>query len=594
MRRRGFDAEAAVRSQSTRATALGRALALALGCALGLAAGCGTGPPPPDSVWIAARIYSLAGPPPARVEDEPVAAALAVRGGRIVALGSERDIRRLAGGATRVHVFPSATILPGLVDCHVHLASLGRSLREVDLIGTRSWDEVVARVRERSAGTPHGDWITGGGWDQNDWPVPAFPDHAALSSAVPDHPVLLRRVDGHAAIANAAALALAGVEASTPDPHGGRIERRPDGAPTGVLVDAAVALVSRHLPPPAAGERRDRLRLALAHCVAAGLTGVHDAGAGGKDVEDARALLAAGELPLRLYSMWDGTPDPDGTTAAAALHAAGPQGFDPTGRLALRTVKLMVDGALGSRGAALLAPYADAPDQVGLPQYTTEQFYELARPLHAAGFQLATHCIGDAANRLVLDVYERLLRELPRPDARHRIEHAQVIDAADLPRFAALGVLASMQPTHCTSDMPWAPVRLGPERLRGAYAWRSLRATGALLPLGSDAPVETVNPLAGIYAAVTRQDARGHPASGWVPEERLTASEAVRGFTAWAAYASFTEQDLGTLEPGKLADLVVLDRDVLRVAPPEILAVQVLATVVGGEIVHPKPTAAGP
>jgi predicted amidohydrolase YtcJ len=428
---------------------------------------------------------------------------------------------------------------------------------------------------------PPGTWITGRGWDQNDWAVHEFPDHAALSAAVPDHPVALTRVDGHAAVVNVAALVAAGVDAKTSDPAGGRIVRRADGVPSGVLVDAAMALVTRHIPAPDERERRARLRLALEHASRTGLTFVHDAGLGHGDVADLQALLAANELPVRVYGMWDATPDEDPRTYDEALRV-GPQPFDPTRRLSLACVKLMVDGALGSRGAALLAPYADAPGERGLPQYTFETFMARARPLHDKGFQLATHAIGDAANRMVLDAYALLQRQAPRPDARHRVEHAQVLSPEDIPRFAALGVLPSMQPTHCTSDMPWAADRLGPERVRGAYAWRSLRATGVVIPAGSDAPVEAIAPLAGVYAAVTRQHPGGKPPGGYWPEECLTRSEALRAFTSWAAQAAFAETWAGTLEPGKRADLVVLDRDIARCAPEEILSTRILRTVVDG------------
>lgn len=549
--------------------------------------GCG-GPdgPPADAVFVNGNIYTLAGAPPERLEDEPRVTALAVRGGRIVATGDDAAIRRRAGGGTRVHDLAGAAVFPGFVDAHVHMHSLGRSLRELDFVGTTSYEEVVARVRERAASLPAGDWILGRGWDQNDWPDTAFPDHAALSAASPEHPVYLRRIDGHAALVNARALERAGITAATPDPPGGRIVRRPDGAPAGVLVDAAVGLVTQHLPPPSESERRLRLRLALEHALRAGLTGVHDAGVGLAELEDYRALLASGELPLRAYVMLDGTPDRADADVFQQALEVGPQPFDATRHLAVGAVKLMLDGALGSRGAALLSPYSDAPETHGLPQYTPEDFLAAARPLHGKGYQIAVHCIGDAANRLALDTFERLQAESPRPQARHRIEHAQVIAPEDIARFAALGVLPSMQPTHCTSDMPWAGTRLGSERLRGAYAWRSLRATGVVIPAGSDAPVESIEPLRGIYAAVTRQDEHGSPAEGWSPEERLTRSEALRAFTAWAAYASFTEGDLGTLEVGKLADFVVLDRDIARVPAPENLLARVLATVVGGAQVH--------
>jgi predicted amidohydrolase YtcJ len=324
------------------------------------------------------------------------------------------------------------------------------------------------------------------------------------------------------------------------------------------------------------------MRLAVLHASRTGLTFVHDAGLGPDDVADLRALLAAGALPVRVWGMWDATPDTDDPRAYDEALRAGPQPFDPTRHLAMACVKLMADGALGSRGAALLEPYADAPGERGLPQYTFEAFTARALPLHEKGFQLATHAIGDAANRMVLDAYALLLRQVPRPDARHRIEHAQVLAAADIPRFAALGVLPSMQPTHCTSDMPWAADRLGPERVRGAYAWRSLRATGVVIAGGSDAPVEAIAPLPGVYAAVTRQHPGGQPPGGYWPEECLTRSEALRAFTIWAAQAAFAETWTGTLEPGKRADLVVLDRDVVRCPPEEILATRVLRTIVDG------------
>jgi len=545
--------------------------------------GCAPRHPPADAVFFAARIYTLAGDAiPDSAGAEPWVAGLAVRAGRIVAAGDRRALGRWIGSATRVADWPDATIFPGFVDCHIHMAGLGRSLREVRLFGTASYDEVVARAAERARTLPAGQWVAGRGWDQNDWPDTRFPDHAALSAATPDHPVYLRRIDGHAVLVNARALAIAGVDARTRDPAGGRIVRRPDGSPSGVLVDAAVDLVAAHVPKPDAAERRARLETAFAHCAAAGLTGVHDAGIGPLDLADYRELLAERKLPLRVYVMLGGAPD---TEDRAALAAAVPQPFDSTAHLAVRAIKLVADGALGSRGAALLAPYSDAPGERGLPQYDLESFLALARPLHARGFQIATHCIGDAANRMVLDAYAHLEDEVSRPDARHRIEHAQILAPEDIPRFAAQHVLPSMQPTHCTSDMPWAEARIGAARLPGAYAWRTLREAGSILPAGSDAPVESVSPLLGIYAAVTREDQEGRPAGGWLPEQRLTRSEALRGFTTWAAVASFTEAEIGRLVPGMRADFVVLDRDLLRVAPHDIAGATVRATCVGGDLV---------
>ena len=569
--------------------------------------GCGPRQVPADVVFTNGSIYTLAGDPPATVGAEPRVEALAVSAGRIVAVGTSAEIAKRVGPRTRVVDLHGRTAVPGLVDCHVHMQSLGRSLREVDLVGTQSYDDVIARVRARAADLPADEWVTGRGWDQNDWPEKQFPDHEALSRAVPDHPVYLRRVDGHAALANAAALRLGGVDAGTPDPSGGRIVRRPDGTPAGVLVDRAMDRVAARIPAPAPEERRLRLRLAADHALAAGLTGVHDAGIGVADLEDYTILLREGALKLRVYAMVGATrARPEDLESGAETHAAGaadvpeeapnailayalrdgPQPFDASMHFCLRTVKLMVDGALGSRGASLLEPYSDAPGERGLPQYSAAEFLALARPLHARGFQLATHAIGDAGNRMVLDAYETLQREAPRADARHRIEHAQVLAPSDLPRFAALGVVPSMQPTHCTSDMPWAGARLGPERERGAYAWRGLRDTGVVIAAGSDAPVESVDPRLGLYAAVTRQDAAGWPAGGWHPDQVLSRSEALRAFTSWAAYSSFTDKDLGTLEPGKLADLTVFDRDVVSCAPHELLESRGVMTVVGGDVVY--------
>ncbi len=568
---------------------------------------CGEKPPPADAVFLNGSIYTLAGEPPQSPAAEPRVEALAVRAGRIVATGTSAAMRRHVGPSTRVHDLAVRTVVPGLVDCHVHMHSLGGSLRQVDLVGTQSYTEVIACIAAQAAQQPAGSWVLGRGWDQNDWPAARFPDHAELSRAVPAHPVFVRRVDGHAGLANAAALQAAGIEAQSADPDGGRIVRRDDGAPAGVLVDRAMDLVTPIIPPPSPEERLLRLRLALAHAAEQGLTGVHDAGIDLADYQDYSTLLVNGELPLRVYAMVGGTRGADvaagqrrsGETSAATPTATllelaqrdGPHPFDPTQRLALRCVKLMVDGALGSRGAALLEPYSDEPGSRGLSQYTLEDFLELARPLHDSGFQLATHAIGDAGNRLVLDAYETLQREMPRAEVRHRVEHAQVLAPADIQRFATLGVLPSMQPTHCTSDMPWAGVRLGSEREAGAYAWRSLRDTGVRIAAGSDAPVESIAPLLGLYAAVTRQDAGGQPEGGWHPEQRLGRSEALRAFTSWAAYAGFSEADLGTLETGKLADLTVFDHDVVQCEAARLLDTRVMLTVVGGDVVFERDAA---
>ena len=467
--------------------------------------------PPADLLVTGGTIYTLAGEPPAGVQDEPVIEAFAVRDGRIVGAGALRTLRRSrdrrrAGSTCKARPLPAwARGLP-----HAPRPT-GSSSHRGEPGGGSEWDEAVRRVVATARDIEPGAWIVGRDWDQSRWPGNRFPDNAVLSRAVPNHPVYLRRVDLHAAVVNDAALGAAGITAETPSPPGGRIVHRIDGTPSGVLINTAADLVASRIPTPSPRECKARVRRALGRCARAGLTGVHDAGTWTLDIAALRELLAAGELPLRVYAMWDATPNGDDPDVIEHATEAGPQSFDPTLHFALRGVKFAVDGTLGSRGAALLATYTDSPEQHGLPQYSAEAFLARIQPVYRSGFQIATHCIGDASTRMVLDTYERLQRELPRADARNRIEHAQVVAPEDIGRFAALGVVASMQPMHCTSDMRWAADRLGPNRIRGAYAWRSLRDTGAVLAAGSDAPVESVNPLLSVYAAVTRQDLEGNP-----------------------------------------------------------------------------------
>jgi predicted amidohydrolase YtcJ len=526
----------------------------------------------------------MVGEPPASTAQEPFVEALAARDGRIVALGTWAQIQPWVDANTVVHDLQGAAAVPGLVDAHAHMRNLGRVLHTIDLVGTSSFAEVIARIQEVAATTPPGTWIRGRGWDQNDWPVPEFPDHRLLSEAVADHPVWIRRVDGHAALANAMALRLAGIDANTKAPAGGRILRHADGSPTGVFIDQAEALVEHVLPAVDLQQRVQWFRSAMQHMLTLGLTGMHDAGATREQVDTYRWMLQRDELPVRVYVMHDARADSDDNAAVQAALQMGPVPFDPRGRLALRAVKFAMDGALGSRGAALLEPYNDEPNMHGLMQYSPEELQQLFLPLHRAGFQIAVHAIGDAANRLCLDAFAAIQAVAPRQDARHRIEHAQVVAAADLERFALLQVIPSIQPTHCTSDMPWAPRRLGPQRLGGAYAWRALRNTGVILPAGSDAPVESINPLWGIYAAVTRQTMEGQPPEGWSPEQRLSRSEALRGFTIWAAMASFSEADLGTLEVGKWLDLSVFTEDLLQCFDAALLGARTSMTVVGATI----------
>ena len=529
-----------------------------------------------DLIVTARHIYTVD-------PDRPTVEALAVRGGLIAFAGSEREAMALSGPRTRMLRLGDATVIPGIVDAHLHLLGLGTALRTVDLTGTRSYATVVDRVVARARAATAGEWIMGRGWDQNAWPDTRFPTEEALSRAVPDHPVALRRVDGHALLANARALEAAGITAATPDPPGGRIVRNADGSPTGVLVDNAMALVERAVPPPSAEELRARIVAAVAEVNRWGLTGIHDPGVTDGTIALYHELARAGRFSLRDYVMVAGDSDD-----VASAFRRGPQQALDDGHLWIRAIKLYADGAMGSRGAALLEDYSDDPGNRGLLVTDTNEIRRIAIEALRHGFQVCTHAIGDRGNRLTLDAYEAALDSVPVADHRFRIEHAQVLSRQDIPRFAALGVIPSMQTSHQTSDMYWIANRLGPTRVLGAYAWRSLLNTGVVIPNGTDAPVEAVNPMIRFHAAVTRQDADGWPAGGWFPAERMTRDEALRSLTIWPAYAAFMEQVAGSLTPGKYADFTVLDRDIMTAAPETILETQVVMTVLGGVPVYQR------
>ncbi|MHB0947905.1 MAG: amidohydrolase [Gemmatimonadaceae bacterium] len=532
--------------------------------------------PPAELIVTNARIYTMD-------ESRPVVEALAVRGGRILFAGSGGEAMALRGPATRVLDLDGRTVVPGMVDAHAHLLGLGEMLRNVDLVGTRSYDEVVARTAARAKTLPAGAWVLGRGWDQNQWGDTRFPTHDALSRAIPDHPVVLGRIDGHAVLANAAAMRAAGITTATRDPEGGRIVRDAQGNPTGVFVDNAEALVTRAMPDLSREEKRTAIRTAITEMHRWGLVGMHDAGAGAEVLGIYEELGKAGQLDLRLYAMIA-----DDSAAIARAFALGPRSGLYDDHLWIRSVKLYADGALGSRGAALLEPYADDAGNTGLLVSAPAHIQEVATRALRAGFQVNTHAIGDRGNRLVLDAYEAALKAAPTADHRFRVEHAQILNHQDIPRFAALGVIPSMQAVHQTSDMYWAGNRLGVGRLLGAYAWRSLLATGVPVPNGSDFPVEQVNPLLSFHAAVTRQDASNWPAGGWHAEQRMTREEALKSMTIWPAYAAFQEQRMGSLTPGKLADFVVLDRDIMTVGDADILGTHVLATYIGGTAVYER------
>ncbi len=528
---------------------------------------------PADLIVLNAKVYTAD-------VNRPVAEAFAVRAGRIAFVGSTRGALALVGPRTERLDLSGRTVIPGMVDAHAHLLGLGQALRTVNLVGTRSYDEVIARVVERARTARPGEWIRGRGWDQNDWADTHFPTNQALSRAVPNNPVYLTRVDGHAALVNAKALELAQVTAATPDPTGGRFIRDSAGNPTGVLVDGAQGVVGRVIPAATRVELREETLAAIAEANRWGLTGIHDAGVGAEGIVVYEDLAREGRYSLRNYVMIRG----DDSTLEAFLRR-GPQLalFD---RLWIRSIKLWADGALGSRGAALLEPYADDPGNTGLITTTAERLKSVAVQALKAGFQLNVHAIGDRANRMVLDQFEAAFKEVPVADHRFRIEHAQILRYQDIPRFAELDVIPSMQGSHQTSDMYWVPNRIGWARAQGAYAWRSLLNTGVVIPNGSDFPVEAVNPLISFHSFVTRQDADNFPPGGWFPEQRTTRQEALLSMTLWPAYAAFMENESGTLTAGKFADFVVLDQDIMTVAPEEILKTSVVMTVLGGKVVY--------
>ena len=531
---------------------------------------------PADLVVTNATIYTAD-------SARPRAEALAVSGDRILFVGSNIEAAAFAGPATVRLDAGGRPLYPGFIDAHAHLRNLSLILATLDLRGVPSYDSLVALVAASAARAVPGTWIRGRGWDQNLWGT-AFPTNALLSRATPGTPVYLRRVDGHAALVNQAALRLAGITQQTPDPPGGRIVRDADGEPTGVLVDQAFMLVERAIPPDDAAQVQAMTLPAIAEATRFGLTGIHDAGIGARELDAYEALALAGRFNLRSYAMIAGTSD---TSAFLAQQLAlGPRRAMDGDRLWIRAIKIEFDGAMGSRGAALLEPYTDDPGNVGLFRISPEQVERIAVRALQAGYQMATHAIGDRANRVALDIYASALRQVPTADHRFRIEHAQLLSPQDIPRFAELGVIPSMQGSHQTSDMSWVASRIGPSRVHGAYVWRSLRETGVIVPNGSDAPVESINPLVSFHSFVTRQDADNNPPGGWFPAQRLTREEALLGMTLWPAYAAFMENDVGSLTAGKYADFVILDQDIMTAPPEKILATKVLRTVLGGHTVY--------
>src|SRR5262245_45552211 len=514
------------------------------------------------------------------------AEAVAVKGDRIVFVGTNAAAQKFIGANTRVVDLKGNTVLPGFTDSHQHLSGVGQREMTLNLEGTTSLDDLLTKVKARVDQTKAGDWVTGRGWIETHWQPPVFPTRWDLDKVAPNNPVILGRADGHGAVANSAALKLAGVDKNTPNPFGGEVSKdKQSGEPNGMLLDAAQGLVRRKVPPTTREDAERAVVLGVKRDIELGWTQIHDAGGSYEDIDIFKKLYASGQIKLRIYKAIYG-PGPN----ASRLISDGPILGESQNRLTVRTIKVVSDGALGSRGAALLAPYSDDPETSGFLTVKTEDLRPMLVDALRKGIQVETHAIGDKANRFILDEYETALKAVPAADRkvadpRWRVEHAQIVNPADIPRFAKLGIIPSMQPSHAIGDLFFAPKRLGLDRLAGAYAWESFIKSGVVVPGGSDAPVERGEPMIEFYAAVARKDPKGFSSEGWHPEEAVTRDQALKMFTMWPAYAAFEEKLRGSIETGKLADLTILSADIMTIPELDILKTRCVMTVINGEIV---------
>jgi predicted amidohydrolase YtcJ len=535
---------------------------------------------PADLVFKNANIYTAN-------ERQPKAEAVAVKGDRIVFVGSNREATQYVGRSTRVIDLHGETMLPGMTDAHHHLSGVGFREMTLNLEGINSLEDFLARVKARVDQAKQGEWITGRGWIETFWTPPVFPTRWDLDRVAPNNPVFLDRADGHGAVANSAALKIAGVDKNTPNPFGGEVSKdKATGEPNGMFLDAAQDLIQRHIPGTTVAEAERAIVLGVKRDVQLGWTQVQDPGGSYEEVELMKKLYGEGKIKLRIYK---GLSAP-GRHAAKLFHD-GPIIGTYGNRLTVRTLKLYADGSLGSRSAALLAPYSDKPDTSGFLTIKEEDLQPLLAEALRKGIQIQTHAIGDRGNRFILDQYEKAMKAVPRAEwkikaPRWRIEHSQIVNTADIPRFAKLGVIPSMQPSHAIGDLHFAPSRLGITRLAGAYAWQSFIKSGSIVPGGSDAPVERGEPMIEFYAAVARKDMKGFSGEGWHPEEAVTREQALKMFTVWPAYAAFEEKLRGAIELGKLADFTVLSADIMKIPEAEILQTHCVMTVIGGEIVY--------
>jgi predicted amidohydrolase YtcJ len=518
-------------------------------------------------------------------EKQPHAEAFAVKDQRIAFVGSTADVEKLRGANTRVIDLGGKTVVPGLTDSHCHIFGIGEREMRLNLEGTGSLQDFLAKVKERVSHTEKGKWITGRGWIETFWKPAEFPSRQDLDKIASDNPVFLTRADGHASVVNSAALKIAKIDKNTPNPFGGEISKT-NGEPNGMLLDNAQDLAAKHVPKPTEAEREQALLLGLNREIGLGWCEVQNAGSHAEDIKIIRKCFEAGKVKLRFVNAVFG-PGED----AQRFLDEGPiiNAFDH--HFTQRTIKVIFDGALGSRGAALLKPYNDAPDTSGFLTEKPEKLRPLFEEALRRGVQVETHAIGDRANRIILDLYEQAFKAVPPEqrkirEPRWRVEHAQIMDPVDIPRFAKLGVIPSMQPSHAISDLLFAPARLGMDRLAGAYPWQSFLKSGCIIAGGSDAPVERGEPMIEFYAAVARKSIKGESGEGWHPEQAVSREQALKMFTIWPAYAAFEEDDKGSIEPGKLADFTVLSQDIMKISEPEILKTRCIMTIIGGEVVY--------
>jgi predicted amidohydrolase YtcJ len=524
------------------------------------------------------------------VDDKnPKAEAVAIAGDRILAVGSNAEIEQYRGSKTRVIDLQGKTMVPGFIDSHYHFLGVGKREFQLNLDGTKSLQEFLDKVRAEVEKTPEGEWVRGRGWIEEDWPTKEFPTRYDLDQVAPKNPVYLGRVDGHAVVVNTLALQIAGITRETPDPQGGQIVREPKtGEPTGLVLDNARDFVTKYFPPDTAVSMiRRYAKKANEIALSYGLTEVHDMGTSWNTVQVLKDMYSKEELQLRLYSYIRGPGE-----EADRLLDQGPQIGLFDNHLTVRGIKIIQDGALGSRGAALLKPYSDAETR-GYLIFKDEEIYPTVKKATERGIQMAIHAIGDSANRDVLDLYTRAFREVPKgkrriAEPRFRVEHAQIVALQDMPRFAKMGVIPSMQPSHAIGDLHFAVRRLGLDRMTEGYAWRTFIDLGCYIPAGSDAPVEEGNPMIEFFAASVRKDTTGFTAQGWHPELRMTREEALKSLTIWGARAAFEEDIKGSIEPGKLADLVVLQRDLMTDPEERLFDIKVLMTVIGGKVVYER------